>query len=67
MKRHELSYEELIELAKENYCNGGDAVYECWDEMVFNDYVQECGGLTKAEALEMFRLFKETTEDAMGW
>ena len=49
-----LSYEELIEFAKENYTNGGDGVYECWDRNDYLDYVEEFGPITKEVALKIF-------------
>ena len=62
-----VSYEELIEYAMAHYNNGGDGVYECWDKRAFDDYVAEFGGITKRKALSIFRLYKETTDDVMGW
>ena len=58
-----LTYEELMELAKKNYNNGGDGVYECWDEMTFDFYVKEFGPLTEKKALAMFGLEKELEDE----
>ena len=33
---------------------GGDTVYECWSEDDFNKYVEECGPMTRANALDLF-------------
>lgn len=49
-----LTYEELISLALEHYERGGDGVYECWDESVFNKYVNLFGPIYKKDALKMF-------------
>ena len=54
-----LTYEELIKFALEHYCEGGDGVYECWDERTFNEYVAENGGITKEKALAMFHQYNE--------
>lgn len=50
-----LTYEDLIALALENYNFGGDSIYECWDQKMFDGYVREFGLITKAKALELFR------------
>jgi hypothetical protein len=52
----ELTYEELIQFALENYSKGGDGVYECWDRQTFDEYVAEFGPITKKSALKMFKL-----------
>jgi len=62
-----LSFEEFIALAMKNYSRGGDGYVECWDERTFNDYVAECGPITRARAMEMFRESNEIYEDMMGW
>lgn len=49
-----LTYQELMDLALENYDNGGDRVYECWDERDFEEAVAEIGPITKSKALEIF-------------
>jgi hypothetical protein len=50
-----LTYKELIDLSLKYYTYGGDCIYECWDERVFNEYVKEFGNITKADALKMFK------------
>ena len=57
-----LTYEEFMELAKQNYCKGGDTYYECLEKYEFEFYVKEFGEITKERALEMFRLAK-----SVGW
>ena len=51
-----MTYEELLDYAKQHYNKGGDGIYECWDERTFNEYVSLFGPITKRGALEMFRL-----------
>lgn len=60
MKKTEkaLTYQELMELAKQHYNEGGDATYECCDERWFNDYVEQFGPMTKKIALNMFKIDK---------
>ena len=58
-----LTYEKLIAFAKEHYCEGGDAVYECWEKYQFDDYVKEFGPITKKVALDIFRINLEVWED----
>lgn len=53
-----LTYEEFIDLAKENYCKGGETYYECWGKSDFEFYCKEFGEITKNKALRMFRLAK---------
>ena len=62
-----LTYEELIEYAKQHYNKGGDGIYECWDERTFNEYVEMFGGITKRKALEMFRMDYEIQKDRAGY
>lgn len=49
-----LTYNELMELAKEFYNEGGDGIYECWDECTYNYYVQEFGPITVETAFVLF-------------
>lgn len=58
-----LNYEELIDYALQHYEQGGDGVYECWDERTYNEYVKQFGPITKKKALEMFRLNKAIDDD----
>ena len=50
-----LTYREFMELARQNYCNGGMVFYECWEEYQFNDYVKMFGEITAADAMKMFK------------
>ena len=54
MKNKKLTYQEFMELAKQNYTKGGMVFYECWEECQFNDYVKEYGAITKKKAFQMF-------------
>ena len=64
-----MSYEELMKFALEHYRNGGDGVYECWDEKIYNEYVSEYGQITKEIALKMFQDHKAIFEEyqATAW
>lgn len=64
-----LSYDELMALANLMYNQGGDSVYECWDEKDFDEYVKECGPITVQKALEIFGLYDAIRKDieATAW
>ena len=53
-----LTYKEFMELALEHYNEGGDCVYECWEEYQFDDYVKEFGSISKEKAMKLFSLYK---------
>ena len=65
----ELTYDELMALAKEHYNEGGDQTYECCDEQWFDTYVGLFGPMTKADALISFRLDEAVRRDieATAW
>lgn len=50
-----MTYKEFMELANENYENGGDTFVECWDEQDFANYEKEFGKMTKKKALQMIK------------
>lgn len=54
MKNKELTYQEFMDLAKQNYCKGGMVFFECWDESAFDYYVKEFGVITKKRAFQLF-------------
>ena len=54
-----LTYEQFQKLAMKHYNHGGDDFVECWDEKMFNDYVNEFGPVTVRKALEMFGFMDE--------
>ena len=62
-----LTFEELMQYAREHYSTGGDGVYECWDKRTYDDYVRECGAITKRKALQIFRDHKAVMDDMQGW
>lgn len=62
-KAKPITYEEFINLAKENYCKGGETYYECWAKTDFESYCEEFGEITKNDALRMFRLAKRTASE----
>ena len=72
MRGKALSYEEFIELAKENYSKGGDVAVECWEKYQFEGYVKMFGAITRTGAIRMFRQWKEEEKEqeammAGGW
>lgn len=59
-----LTFDQFMELARENYDKGGDGYADCWDERTFAYFVKEFGPITKARALEMFAAaFDEEKEE----
>ena len=62
MSETPLTYKEFLELALQNYCNGGDTYYECWESYEFDYYVKEFGPITRSSALEMFALNKTLSQ-----
>lgn len=54
MKERALTYDQFMELARENYGKGGDGYVECWDERTFAYFVKEFGPITRASALDAF-------------
>lgn len=58
-KEKDLSFGELLTLAKENYAKGGDVIYECWDQNFYDDYVKECGPVKRKDVKKLFSLLKE--------
>lgn len=53
-----MTYREFMEYAQQNYCNGGDCIVECWDELSFRYYCAEFGPMTKEKANSLFRLYR---------
>lgn len=58
-----MNYKELKKFALEHYEEGGDGVYECWDEKTFNEYVAEFGEITEEKALTMFHRYNEICKE----
>lgn len=65
-KAKTLNYNELIEYARQHYNKGGDAIFECWDEQTFLEYVELFGPITKRKALEMFKIQYQNELDMMA-
>ena len=61
-----LTYEELLEYAKQHYDKGGDMTFECASREWFNDYVRMFGAITKRDALRMFRSDYEHEREIAG-
>jgi len=55
MAKH-LTYEELMDYAKQHYNRGGDMTYECMTRETFDMWVNLFGPMTKPAALRMFRV-----------
>ena len=62
-----LNWNEFYQFAKENYCNGGDGVVECWEEKDFDEYVSQFGKMTKTKARNMFKTYKSICDDIRGY
>lgn len=63
----ELTYQEFMELAMQNYHRGGDGYVECWDEQTFKEYSSLFGKITRSRALRMFKDSLEVQVDQAGW
>lgn len=50
----ELTFDQFMALARENYNKGGDGYVECWDDRTFAYFVKEFGPITRASALDAF-------------
>ena len=64
-----LTYQELMDLAKQHYNEGGDRTFECCDKRWFDDYVKQFGPMTKKAALHMFEVDKQIDDmiGSMSW
>jgi ASC-1-like (ASCH) protein len=60
-----LTYQEFMDYAKKHYNRGGDSYYECWDEKTFKMFYPD--GITKSEALKMFRREYDHEKDVAGY
>lgn len=59
-----LTFEELMNLAKKHYNNGGDGVVECWDENTYNTYIDQFGPITEKVAFQIFGADADDRADA---
>ena len=62
-----MNYQEFMAYAKKNYNNGGDAIVECWEEKQFDEYVAECGPMTKECADDLMGMYEEVRADEEGY
>ena len=62
-----MNYQEFMAYAKKNYNNGGDAIVEYWDEKLFDEYVAECGAMTKECADALMGTYEEIRADQEGY
>lgn len=62
-----MNYQEFMAYAKKNYNNGGDAIVEYWDEKQFDEYVAECGPMTKECADALMGTYEEIRADQEGY
>lgn len=51
-----LSFGELKSLAKDKYSEGGDGIYECWDQRTFDEYVKMFGPVSRNKADQLVTL-----------
>ena len=58
-----MNYNEFMDYAQKNYNKGGDAIIECWDEKQFNEYVAECGPMTKDRADDLMGMYEGVRAD----
>ena len=58
-----MTYKEFKAFGKANYCNGGDVIFECWEESDFNEYVNEFGEMTKENAENLCGMYKSVEYD----
>ena len=56
MKAKPVTFDELVELAKKHYNEGGDGIVECWDQTTFDTYVEMFGPISKRCAMRLVRL-----------
>ena len=62
-----MDYKEFMAYAQANYCKGGDAIVECWEEKQFDEYVAECGPMTKERADALMGTYEEIRADEEGY
>lgn len=63
-----MTYQQFKALAMKHYNEGGDVIVECWSESDFNEYVSECGEITRSTAFEIMGLYDavETETEALA-
>lgn len=58
-----LTYDELIALAKEHYREGGMEIIEFWDENSLREYEKEFGPMTKKQAIRLMKVMGNVSKD----
>ena len=58
-----MDYNEFMAYAQKNYNKGGDAIVECWEEKQFDEYVAECGPMTKEHADALMGMYEGVRAD----
>ena len=62
-----MNYTEFMAYAQANYNKGGDAIIECWEEKQCDEYVAECGPMTKECADALMGMYEEIRADEDGY
>ena len=62
-----MNYTEFMAYAQANYNKGGDAIVECWEEKQFDEYVAECGPMTKEHADALMGMYEGVRADEEGY
>lgn len=57
-----ITIDEVRKLALKNYENGGDGVYECYEDFQITEEI-EAGAITEADWLRIFDVFYSVGED----
>lgn len=58
-----LTYDELVALAKEHYKEGGMEIIEFWDENSLREYEKEFGPMTKKQAIRLMKVMGNVSKD----
>ena len=58
-----LTYDELVALAKEHYKEGGMEIIEFWDENSLKEYEKEFGPMTKKQAIRLMKVMGNVSKD----
>ena len=54
----DLSFGELLSIAKDNYAKGGDTVYECWDQPFYDTYTGMFGPVRRKDTACLFETMR---------
>ena len=58
-----MTYEEVIEFAKQHYCEGGDGVFECLSRSDYEKEVADGREFTKRSLLKEFKVYKSVCDE----